>query len=245
MCDSFLNLDSPRLDSASALKKGNIRGVSEGIFAYTSGGNPSLGSDGRFQISPEKIVFSRALAEDEVDLDSGFIMLPAAMPQLVVQAMKSGPQRAHIDLNSRRTRTPVTFEKIAANCGVRFTEISDVDQILAIASDWRQRLLSQAEAPAAIGELIASVQVTNKGIRITLKVPIPPSSEEQPSTSLLRLSHFVRMKVKRRGVEMRIILDGPLRAPRVDPATSRGSPDWRLFLRSSQKQSPRGAHRLG
>jgi hypothetical protein len=59
--------------------------------------------------------------------------------------------------------------------------MSDVDQILAIASDWRQRLLSETEAPAAIGELIASVQLTDKGIRIALKVPIPSSSEEQAS----------------------------------------------------------------
>jgi site-specific DNA recombinase len=98
------------------------------------------------------------------------------------------------------------------------TEISDVDQILAIASDWRQRLLSETEVPAAIGKLIVSVQLTDKGIRIALKVPIPPSSEEQASTSVLRLSHFVPMKVKRRGVEMRIILDRQLQAPRVDPA---------------------------
>jgi hypothetical protein len=98
------------------------------------------------------------------------------------------------------------------------TEISELDQILAIASDWRQRLLSPTEALAAIGELIASVQLTDKGIRIALKVPMPSSGEEQPSTSVLRLSHFVPMKVKRRGVEMRIILDGQPQAPQVDPA---------------------------
>jgi hypothetical protein len=56
--------------------------------------------------------------------------------------------------------------------------------------------------------LIASVQLIDKGIRIALKVSIPSGSGEQPSTSVLRLSHFVSMKVKRRGVEMRIILDG-------------------------------------
>jgi hypothetical protein len=36
---------------------------------------------------------------------------------------------------------------------------------------------------------------------------------------MLRLSHFVPMKVKRRGVEMRIVIDGQLQAPQqVDPA---------------------------
>jgi hypothetical protein len=99
------------------------------------------------------------------------------------------------------------------------TEISDVDQILEVTSDWRQRLGSETEASAAIGELIASVHLTDKGIRIALTVPIPSSSEGQPSTAVLRLSHFVPMKVKRRGVEMRIVIDGQLQAARqVDPA---------------------------
>jgi hypothetical protein len=50
------------------------------------------------------------------------------------------------------------------------TEISDVDQILEVTSEWRRRA-SETEAPAAIGELIASVHLTDKGIRIALKVP--------------------------------------------------------------------------
>jgi hypothetical protein len=99
------------------------------------------------------------------------------------------------------------------------TEISDVDQILEVTSDWRQRLGSETAAPAAIDELIASVHLTDKGIRIALTVPIPSSSEGQPSTAVLRLSHFVPMKVKRRGVEMRIVIDGQRQAPQqVDPA---------------------------
>jgi DNA invertase Pin-like site-specific DNA recombinase len=99
------------------------------------------------------------------------------------------------------------------------TEVSDIDQVIAIASDWRRRLLSETEAPAAIGELIASVQLSDEGLRIALKVPIPSSSEEQAFTPVLRFSHFVSMKVKRRGVEMRIIIDGQEKAPQqVDPA---------------------------
>jgi len=99
------------------------------------------------------------------------------------------------------------------------TEISDVDQILEVTADWRQRLASETAAPAAIGELIASVHLTDKGIRIALKVPIASTSEKQPSTAVLGLSHFVPMKVKRRGVEMRIVIDGQLQAPQqVDPA---------------------------
>jgi hypothetical protein len=100
------------------------------------------------------------------------------------------------------------------------TEISDVDQIVAVASDWRRRLASETEAPAAIGELIASVHLTDKGIRIVLQVPIPSTSEEQPSAPVLRLSHFVPMKVRRRGLEMRIIIDGRLNARQQRPTSA-------------------------
>jgi hypothetical protein len=103
------------------------------------------------------------------------------------------------------------------------TEISDVDQILEFASKWRRRLASETEAPAAISELITSVHLTEKGLRIALKVPIPSGSLAQPSAPVLRLSHFVPMKVKRRGVEMRIVIEGQLQAPQqVDPALLKG-----------------------
>ena len=110
-------------------------------------------------------------------------------------------------------------------------EISDVEQILKIASDWRRQLASEIEAPAAIAELIASVHLTDKGIRIALKLPIACNGEEHPSTEVLQLSHFVPMRVKRRGVEMRIVIDGQTKRPsrstqrcsRVSPARDAGS----------------------
>jgi hypothetical protein len=107
VCDSFFeNLDPPRLESAAALKKGVVRGVSEGIFAYTSGANPSLGPDSRFQISLDKVVFSRPLAEDEVDLESGFIMVPTAMPQPAVQSSQSGHQQPTSTPTPREPQPP-------------------------------------------------------------------------------------------------------------------------------------------
>ncbi len=75
----FENLEPPRLDSAAAITKAIARGVSERVVAYVSGSVPSLGADGRFQIARDKVVFG-PLAEDEVDLDSGFLMVPASLP---------------------------------------------------------------------------------------------------------------------------------------------------------------------
>jgi len=77
----FRDIAPPRLESSNVLRKGIARGVTEGTFAYTSGSQPALGPDGKFQVVRQKVVIGRALAEDEVDFESGFIMVPAAIPE--------------------------------------------------------------------------------------------------------------------------------------------------------------------
>src|SRR5262249_18229340 len=81
--DAFFSfLEPPRLDSAAALRKAIARGVAESVFAYTSGYMPSLGPDGRYQLPREKVIFGRSISEDEVDFESGFLIIPAAIPQV-------------------------------------------------------------------------------------------------------------------------------------------------------------------
>ena len=41
----------------------------------------SPGPDSKFQVNPAKVRFETTVAEDEIDLDSGFLMLPQAIPQ--------------------------------------------------------------------------------------------------------------------------------------------------------------------
>jgi hypothetical protein len=77
----FRDVAPPRLESSDALRKAIARGVAEGVFAYTSGAQPALGADGKFQVSRDKVVIGRPLAEDEVDFESGFLMVPAAVPE--------------------------------------------------------------------------------------------------------------------------------------------------------------------
>ncbi len=78
--DAFFGfLDPPRISSASVLRKGIARGVSEGVFAYTTG-TPTLGPDGKFQVPLAKVAQNRVMTEDEVDLDGGFLMVRAAVP---------------------------------------------------------------------------------------------------------------------------------------------------------------------
>ncbi len=40
-----------------------------------------LGTDGKFQVVLTKVRFKTAISEDEIDLESGFLMLPQAIPQ--------------------------------------------------------------------------------------------------------------------------------------------------------------------
>jgi len=77
----FRDIAPPRLEYASVLRKGIARGVSESVFAYASGGSPVLGPDGRYQVSREKVILGRSIADDEVDFDSGFLMMPQAIPE--------------------------------------------------------------------------------------------------------------------------------------------------------------------
>jgi len=75
----FRDIEPPRLESAAAVRKAIADGVTEGIFGYTSGPIPALGADGKFQVSRDKVAIGRPLAEDEVDFDSGFLMMPSAI----------------------------------------------------------------------------------------------------------------------------------------------------------------------
>ena len=96
----------------------------------------------------------------------------------------------------------------------------DVDRIFEMTSACRGRLLAETESAAALVELIERVQLTAEGIRIVLKISIPCGpTAGHAGAKILRISRFVPMKLKRRGVELRIILGGKDEIRRkVDPA---------------------------
>jgi len=77
----FRDIEPPRLESAAAVRKAIADGVTDGTFGYTSGAKPTLGPDGMFQVSRDKVAIGRPLADDEVDLDAGFLMMPSAIPE--------------------------------------------------------------------------------------------------------------------------------------------------------------------
>jgi hypothetical protein len=86
--NSFLGFT--RLTSDSVIRKAIVRGVKESAFGYMSGA-PTLGPDGKYQVTTAKVRFNTIVADDEIDLDSGFIMLPLAIPQLAPTPAGSQP----------------------------------------------------------------------------------------------------------------------------------------------------------
>ena len=89
--------------------------------------------------------------------------------------------------------------------------------VLKSAQAWSERLRVEREAAAALADLIERTDLSRDGIRVTLKVPIPPAEEQKAAPPLhIVLTKFVPMQMKRRGVEMRMVLEGDATAVRVD-----------------------------
>jgi site-specific DNA recombinase len=96
---------------------------------------------------------------------------------------------------------------------------TDVNQVFTLAAEWRERLLSEMERSTALIELVEKAILTDEGIRLGLNIPVPCSGpSDAPLRKVLHLFRFLPLKVKRRGVEMRLIINGDDESRKVDPA---------------------------
>jgi len=108
----FRDIVPPRLESSATIRKGIVRGIAEGIFAYTSGAFPSLGADGKFQISYDRVVIGRPIAEDEIDFDSGFIMVPSSIPEPeLTHQIESSETSSVADMPTGETTSTIETEE--------------------------------------------------------------------------------------------------------------------------------------
>jgi len=89
---SFLGFT--RLTSKEIVQSAIARGVHDGVFGYYNGTVPTLDQYGRYQVARNKVRFEVPVASDEVDLESGFIILPQAIPQDVVLQTATGQPSA-------------------------------------------------------------------------------------------------------------------------------------------------------
>jgi hypothetical protein len=70
-----------RLADSTVVRKFVARGIKEKFFGYVAGAAPALGADGRYQVAAKNVRFGIEIAEDEIDLDGGFVMIPETIPQ--------------------------------------------------------------------------------------------------------------------------------------------------------------------
>ncbi len=99
-------------------------------------------------------------------------------------------------------------------------DASRLPSIFKAAEAWIQRLRSELEAAPALVRLIERVGLKQEGIQVSIKLPIPSDEGRDAATpNELALARFAPMRMKRRGVEMRLIIDGDAGpAARVDPS---------------------------
>jgi hypothetical protein len=71
-----------RLTSDRVIRRAIAEGGQKGFFGYltVTGSPPILGPDGRYQVAPERIRSGPAMQEDEIDVDSGVLIAPGAIP---------------------------------------------------------------------------------------------------------------------------------------------------------------------
>jgi hypothetical protein len=94
----------------------------------------------------------------------------------------------------------------------------DLEQVLGIARTLHQRL-SAEDARATLAEIIRKVQVSADGLSVTMVMPIGLTHASNYPLNELSLSHFLPMKLARRGVELRLVFDGHSgKPPQVDAA---------------------------
>jgi Protein of unknown function (DUF2924)/Recombinase len=96
---------------------------------------------------------------------------------------------------------------------------ADVRAIIESTSALCRRLENQADTKACMVELVDRIELCDDGVRVTLKIRVPCSRAGVQTSSILSLSRFVPFKMKRRGVETRIIIAAGNEPPRkVDSA---------------------------
>ena len=94
----------------------------------------------------------------------------------------------------------------------------DLEQVLGVAKDLHRRLCAE-DAGTALAEIIQKVQVSETGLHVTVVVATELSPGPNSRLRELPLSHFLPMKLARRGVELRLVLDGHAgNPPKVDEA---------------------------
>jgi site-specific DNA recombinase len=96
---------------------------------------------------------------------------------------------------------------------------ADINPIFTLVTESRERLLAEKERPTALIEFMEKAVLTDEGIRLGLNISVPCGGPfSAPLRKVLHLFRFIPLKVKRRGVEMRLTINGSDEPRKPDPA---------------------------
>jgi site-specific DNA recombinase len=105
---------------------------------------------------------------------------------------------------------------IAADIDEAGVAAHDLTSIFDSTAEWSARLRSEAEAAPALKTLVERAELHHDGIRLAIRLPISNSAKANIPSDIL-LARQIPLKVKRRGVELRLIIGaGSVSSPRVD-----------------------------
>jgi site-specific DNA recombinase len=122
---------------------------------------------------------------------------------------------------------PAIFEALKA-AGI---EDADINRLFTSVVEWKARLTSEFDRPKILAELVERVTLSDEGIRVGLKVPVPWGiSNATVVQKTITLFRFVPLKIKRRGVETRLIINGGDQPRKPDPALLKALARARLWF---------------
>jgi DNA invertase Pin-like site-specific DNA recombinase len=108
-------------------------------------------------------------------------------------------------------------DAIAQACEESGVETNRLPSVLKSAQALIDRLRIRSEAASALAELAERVELSRGGIRVSLKLLLSAVAGGGSSpSSHLALTRFIPMQMKRRGIEMRMVLEGDPRPSRID-----------------------------
>jgi hypothetical protein len=154
---SFLGF--PRLVDSACIKKGIARGIQEGFFGYSSGSTPMLGNDAKYQVPLSRLRFNTVVGEDEIDMDSGFLMMPQDVP--VPSPASAGAGATNVPGVPGTDPTLILTPPPGISSGASPSEVSGAQKSVEIIfSADRNQLFSAWNAIANLADLAGKVNVT-------------------------------------------------------------------------------------
>jgi DNA invertase Pin-like site-specific DNA recombinase len=91
--------------------------------------------------------------------------------------------------------------------------------LFSLAAVWIKRFRSEVEVGVALNALVDRVDLTDTGIRVSIKLPHSTTDEQQGANAALTVTRVFPMQIRRRGFEMRLVVQGSgAPAPLVDLA---------------------------